>query len=193
MLRGSDYNFQWFHRSNNLSSKTQNLISLVVKDNEFAWLLPSVKTKNNKLHPHFKYFGERTLFNDIEEHYIRVRLDWINKKSIIIEIRVSRPKNTCCGFNQTHKSLKLSQARQPFQSEDNRCLEATPGKHLWKYKFGDTLGWPWTQEEEDLIFVLSYIFVLFRDNDFCFNTWSLLSPTRGALWAKPRFDFSHHL
>ena len=36
MLWGSDYNFQWFHRSNNLSSKTQNLISLVVKDNEFA-------------------------------------------------------------------------------------------------------------------------------------------------------------
>ena len=47
----------------NLCSKTQNLISLVVKDNEFAaWLLPSVKTKNNKLHPHFKWTSERELF-----------------------------------------------------------------------------------------------------------------------------------
>ena len=38
--RGSDDDFQWFssqqHPAFNLSGKTQNLISLVVKDNEFA-------------------------------------------------------------------------------------------------------------------------------------------------------------
>ena len=59
---GSDYDYQWFssqqHPVLNLSGKTQNLISLVVKDNEFVVdslsivssvtiMIKKIKTKRN--------------------------------------------------------------------------------------------------------------------------------------------------